>query len=127
MRLVAPTGFVSAGKTSSCSPAVQFVGRRLLSSGQMLEAWLETTIEKPFATHGDAQYRSLEHDVVALFREEDTIIACGEGAIEHPGGRARFASALQTLALFHNASVESVAARFKASNTVRPGLQESRA
>ncbi|MFY9488591.1 MAG: bifunctional shikimate kinase/3-dehydroquinate synthase [Solirubrobacterales bacterium] len=78
------TGFMGAGKSSSVTRLAKALGRPAIDSDQLLEKRLGKSIPKFFASHGEAEFREREQQLIAelLADDEAAVIALGGGALQ---------------------------------------------
>ena len=76
------TGFMGTGKTKIGRLLAQLLGRVFVDTDHLIEERAGQSIPQLFATHGEAQFRQLEHQCLAeAAARPGAVIALGGGAI----------------------------------------------
>ncbi len=76
---------MGAGKSTVGRLLAPLLGWRFLDADQVLTSRTGLSIAQLFWLHGEPAFREMEAALVAeLLREENTVLALGGGAVEHP-------------------------------------------
>jgi shikimate kinase len=87
--LVFLVGFMGSGKTTVGRALAALMGWRFVDLDQLIEAREGRSIREIFETHGEAEFRRIEHDAIVACREMiDTVVALGGGAFIAEANRA---------------------------------------
>ncbi len=125
IRRVALTGFMGAGK----STVGRLLALRLGWSFQDVDLAIESdhgmTVAALFAGRGEPWFREAEHAKVrALLAADNLVLGLGGGAIEDSGTRDLLLSDPASLLVHLEASFETVLARCRGTEDVRPVLRD---
>jgi len=82
-------GLMGAGKTTVGRECARRLERTFVDTDDLITATARMTVDEIFATAGEAEFRRLEHDVVAdvCASPEPLVVACGGGAVLDPENR----------------------------------------
>lgn len=114
-------GFMGAGKTTTGELLAARLGWRFRDVDVVIEAETGLTIAQIFAQSGEPYFREKEHlTICRLLLEENTVLALGGGAIEHPETREQLLGDPHTLFVHLAVAMETVLSRCSGSETIRP-------
>jgi shikimate kinase len=115
-------GLMGAGKTSVGRRCAERLDRGFVDTDELIETERGTTVAEIFATDGEAAFRALERDAVAVVAAsaEPLVIACGGGAVLDPGSRDRLRASGTVVWL--RADPETLSARVGRQPGARPLL-----
>ncbi len=85
---LALAGMMGSGKTTVARALGRLLGRRVVSTDALVEAWAGKPIPRIFAEEGERRFRSLERAVVGGLRGP-LVVDLGGGAFCHPDNAAR--------------------------------------
>jgi shikimate kinase len=82
-------GLMGAGKTTVGRECARRLGRPFVDTDDEVTRVAHTTVDRIFAEAGEAEFRRLEHSVVAdvSASPEPLVVACGGGAVLDPENR----------------------------------------
>jgi shikimate kinase len=82
-------GLMGAGKTTVGRECARRLGRPFVDTDDEVTRIAHATVDRIFAEAGEAEFRRLEHDVVAdvCASPEPLVVACGGGAVLDPENR----------------------------------------
>lgn len=116
---------MGAGKTTVGSLLAERLGWRFLDADHVLQHRTGRTVAQLFELHGEAGFRRMEAETVeSLSGEANTVIALGGGAIEHEATRTLLSGTHGTYVIYLEASLDTMLARCRKSDTVRPLLAD---
>jgi shikimate kinase len=82
---IALIGFMGTGKTTVGELLAERTGRQFIETDAVIEERAGKTITAIFRQDGEAHFRRLEHEVIRdAARQQNTVIACGGGAVLNP-------------------------------------------
>lgn len=75
-------GFMGCGKTTVGIPLASQLGYKFIDQDELIEQYYNMTISDVFATHGEAQFRETEHNIVTglVNSKDDIVVSTGGGA-----------------------------------------------
>ncbi len=92
--MIVLVGFMGAGKTTVGRLLAAELGVPFTDSDHVIEHRAGKPIPRIFADEGEPAFRALEHQVIAdLLNGQDSVLALGGGAVEHPLTRKLLAEA----------------------------------
>jgi shikimate kinase len=116
------TGYMGSGKTTLGRALARQMNLSYIDTDQFIENRYHKKVCDIFASEGEEQFRSIEYRILCEIAEiENTVISTGGGLPCFYDSMAMMNRTGTTIYL--EASVEELAARLKASRTVRPVLQ----
>jgi len=121
------TGFMGAGKTTVGRHLAKRLGWDFADSDFLVEASAGMTVGEIFAHRGEAAFRRLEAEAIRRASSgQQLVMALGGGALEAEETRDHLASLADTLVVFLDAPLETLAARCSAETggPVRPVLAD---
>ena len=125
LKRIVLTGFMGAGKSTVGRLLARQLNWRFVDAEDEVEAEAGTTIAAIFASHGEPWFRELEHQTILRLAASDRLVlALGGGAIEDPRTRALLLDADGTHLVHLEASLETVLARCRGTESLRPILQD---
>ena len=88
-------GLMGAGKTTVGRECARRLGRPFVDTDDEVTRIAHTTVDRIFAEVGEAEFRRLEREVVAVVcaSPEPLVVACGGGAVLDPENRRALRSA----------------------------------
>jgi shikimate kinase len=117
-------GFMGAGKSTVGPLLAVRLGWTFYDADSVIEERAGLSVPEVFRLHGEAAFREMEAETIAdLLKLEQSVIALGGGAVEHPPTRALFSSQAGTYTVFLDAQLETMIDRCNLSTGVRPLLQ----
>jgi shikimate kinase len=81
---VSVTGMMGSGKSTVARELARLLGRRLVDTDAEVERRAGATVERIFASRGEAAFRAMEREVVRALRGP-LVVALGGGAFCDPG------------------------------------------
>ena len=125
LKRIVLTGFMGAGKSTVGRLLARQLNWRFVDADDEVEAEAGTTIAAIFASHGEPWFRELEHQTILRLAASDRLVlTLGGGAIEDPRTRALLLDADGTHLVHLEASLETVLARCRGTESLRPILQD---
>jgi shikimate kinase len=125
VRRIVLTGFMGSGKTTVGPLVAALLGWRFVDVDDVIEAEAGLRIADIFAQHGEAAFRSLEHEAISrLAAEEGVVLALGGGAIETAATRRLLLNTPGTLLVHLQVTLETTLARCGGTEGMRPVLAD---
>lgn len=125
VRRIVLTGFMGSGKTTVGPLVADRLGWRFVDVDDVIEAAAGLRIANIFARHGEAAFRSQEHEAIArLVSGNDIVLALGGGAIETAATRSLLLNSPGTLLVHLQVKLETTLARCGGTEGTRPVLAD---
>jgi shikimate kinase len=106
------TGFMGSGKTTIGRRLAERLGWRFVDLDSTIEQREGRRVAAIFAESGEARFRAMESDALALaLTESHLVLALGGGALDSEANRQALASSSQTCTVLLTASFETLYAR----------------
>lgn len=117
-------GFMGAGKSTVGPLLAARLGWTFHDADRAIEERAGLSVPDVFRLHGEAAFREMEAETIAgLLELDQSVIALGGGAVEHPSTRSLLSSQAGTCTVFLDAQLETMIDRCNLSTGVRPLLQ----
>ena len=111
--VVALTGFMGSGKTSTGRALAELLGWEFIDLDEEIERRHQVSIRELFREHGEAGFRKIEHEVLLLCLTRCSgpiILALGGGAFVQPDN-VKFLNASEVRTVFLETPVDDMLAR----------------